>query len=314
MSACQPMPDTTLPNLIVAGVNKAGTTSLYAYLAQHPQIGASAIKETCHFLPLRYGEPMPSLDNYRRQFQQVTDKPVRFESTPGYFYGGKPLIDGLRKSLGNDLRIILIFREPVSRLVSFFNFKKSTLELPADLTLSEYIERCQTMTEADLRKRDNNPWFGLEGGKYADYLQPWLDAFPDKIKILFMDDLNRDARGVLIEILSFVELDPATADTIELSRENKGTDFRFAGAQKAALALNRMGETFWRSHPKIKRSLRRLYYALNGKKFDKLEDGQRLEALHRFYEPYNARFAQQLIEAGTTNLPGWLQTKGEPVA
>ncbi|MEZ6190804.1 MAG: hypothetical protein R3C45_05875 [Phycisphaerales bacterium] len=64
---------------------------------------------------------------------------MRFESTPGYFYGGQRLIDGLRESLGDDLKIILIFREPVSRLVSFFNFKKSTLELRDDLTLAGYF-------------------------------------------------------------------------------------------------------------------------------------------------------------------------------
>lgn len=205
------MSDPTLPNLIIAGVNKAGTTSLYAYLAQHPDIGASAIKETCHFLPLRYGEAMPGLDAYREQFRQVTDKPVRFESTPGYFYGGRPLIDGLREALGDELRVVLIFREPVSRLVSFFNFKKSTLELPGDLSLGDYVERCRGMDDGALRERMNNPWFGLAGGKYADYLMPWVEVFGDRLKILFMDDLNSDPRGVLREVFTFTGIDPDAA-------------------------------------------------------------------------------------------------------
>ena len=155
------MNEQPLPNLIIAGVNKAGTTSLYAYLAQHPQAGASAVKETCHFLPLRYGEPMPAIRDYQAQFAGVAGKPVRFESTPGYFYGGQVLIDGLQNALGGDLKIVLIFREPVGRLVSFFNFKKSTLELPADLTLADYVDRCRVMDQGALRERGNNPWFGL---------------------------------------------------------------------------------------------------------------------------------------------------------
>ena len=295
-----------LPNLIVAGVNKAGTTSLYAYLAQHPDIGASAIKETCHFLPLRYGEPMPGLDAYREQFARITDKPVRFESTPGYFYGGRPLIDGLLEAMGDDLRIVLIFREPVSRLVSFFNFKKSTLELPTDLTLADYIERCRAMSADDLRTRENNPWFGLEGGKYADYLPPWIEAFGDRLKVMFTDDLHRDTCGALREVFDFVGVDPTWAERVELTLENRGTDYRFAGAQRAALALNRTGERFWRSHPGIKRSLRWMYYLVNGRKFEAAADEGVMQSLRGFYEPYNTRLADQLQATGYQDLPDWL--------
>jgi len=194
------MNDQTLPNLIIAGVNKAGTTSLYAYLAQHPDVGASAVKETCHFLPLRYGEPMPGIEAYHAQFARVADMPVRMESTPGYFFGGQSLINGLHASVGEDLKIVLIFREPVGRLVSFFNFKKSTLELPADMTLSGYVQRCRALSMDDLLKREHNPWFGLEGGKYADYLPSWVEAFGDRLKVLFTDDLNRAPNEVFREI------------------------------------------------------------------------------------------------------------------
>jgi len=300
------MIEQTLPNLIIAGVNKAGTTSLYAYLSQHPQIGASAIKETCHFLPLRYDEPMPGIDVYREQFKAVTDKPIRFESTPGYFYGGQSLIDGMREALGDDLKIILIFREPVSRLVSFFNFKKSTLELPTEMTLAEYVESCREMSSEALERRDNNPWFGLAGGRYADYLLPWVETFGDRVHILFADDLHQDPRTVLRGLCKFASVDTDPVDQIDLSIENKGTDYRFGGAQRAALVVNRVGEKFWRTHPRIKRTFRRVYYALNGRSFEKQEDHQTLEALREYYNPCNARFAQQLRDAGHDNLPEWL--------
>ncbi len=307
------MNEQTLPNLIIAGVNKAGTTSLFAYLAQHPQAGASAVKETCHFLPLRYGEPMPGIQDYHAQFTRVADKPVRFESTPGYFYGGQPLIDGLQNALGDDLKIVLVFREPVGRLVSFFNFKKSTLEFPADLSLAGYVKRCRAMEDEALRERANNPWFGLEGGKYTDYLPTWIEAFGGRLKIVFAEDLRRDPRGVLRGLFEFVGIDPEQAVRIDLSIENKSTDYRFAGAQRLALALNRAGERFWRSHPKIKQSLRRMYYALNGRAFETGSDPAVLDELHRFYEPYNERLAEQLRGAGYDKLPDWL-TKNTPGA
>jgi len=300
------MPDTTLPNLIIAGVNKAGTTSLYAYLAQHPDVGASAIKETCHYLPLRYGEPMPGIQAYHEQFKAVTDKPVRFESTPGYFYGGQRLIDGLRESLGDDLKIILIFREPVSRLVSFFNFKKSTLELRDGMTLAEYFDVCQRLNSEDLVSRVKNHMFGLEGGKYADYLPPWIDHFGDRLKVIFSDDLHSNPRRALRDVCMFVGIDPGFVGHIDLARSNKSTHFRLAGVQRLALSMNKGGERFWRSHPKLKRSLRDLYYKINGRPFEPADDPETIKALHAFYEPYNTRLAEQLRAAGYHELPDWL--------
>jgi len=298
-----------LPNLIIAGVNKAGTTSLYAYLAQHPAFGASAIKETCHFLSLRYGEPMPAIEDYHKQFAAVTEKPVRFESTPGYFFGGQPLIDGLKDTLGDDLKIVLMFREPVGRLISFFNFKKSTLELPADLTLADYVTKCRALNTVALTQRENNPWFGVEGGKYADYLPPWVDAFGDRLKVLFTDDLHADPRGVLRGLCTFMEADTAGVDAIELTRENRGTNFRHPALQRAALSVNKAGESFWRAHPRIKRTLRGLYYRLNGKAFHQPDDPATLGSLRTLYAPYNARFAEQLRDAGVTHLPDWVSAR-----
>jgi len=300
------MNDQTLPNLIIAGVNKAGTTSLFSYLAQHPQIGASAVKETCHFLPLRYGEPMPGIESYHTQFTRVADMPVRMESTPGYFFGGQSLINGLHTAIGEDLKIVLIFREPVGRLVSFFNFKKSTLELPADMPLGTYLDRCRSMSLDDLGERENNRWFGLEGGKYADYLSPWVQAFGDRLKVVFLDDLRADPRGVLGELFVFAGVGPEAAGRIELSLENKGAGYHNAGAQRLALRLNRAGETFWRSHPRIKRTLRRAYYALNGKAIEPDTDGGLMSELQQFYGPYNEAFTHQLHSMGHTRLPGWL--------
>jgi len=300
------MSQTPLPNLIIAGVNKAGTTSLFSYLGQHPQIGPSPVKETCHFLPLRYGEPMPGIQAYHELFAHVADMPVRMESTPGYFFGGRDLINGLHETLGEDLKIVLVFREPVSRLVSFFNFKKSTLELSEDMSLSDYVQRCRALSMDDLRKRENNPWFGLEGGKYADHLLPWVEAFGDRLKVVFSDDLCADPRGVLRELCVFAGVDSELAGRIELTLENKGTGYRNAGVQRLALSLNRVGEKFWRSHPRIKRTLRRAYYTLNGKAIKADGDGELIQELQQFYRPYNEAFADQLRGQGYTRLPGWL--------
>lgn len=297
----------TLPNLIIAGVNKAGTTSLFTYLGQHPQVGASAVKETCYFLPLRYGEPLPPLESYRQQFTHCADKPVRLESTPGYFTGGEPIARAIHQTLGGEARIIVILREPVSRLISFFRFKKSTLELPEDLTLAEYVRQCQALSPAERRLQRNNPWYGIEGGQYADFLPIWLDQFGPRLKVAFFDDLHGQPRALLSELFAFMGVDAAFAQQVNLSVENRSTHYRHAGLQRLALAINRAGERFWRRHPRLKQRLRGAYYALNGRAFEPEDDPDTLRRLREHFAPYNARLAQQLRTAGVPRLPAWLE-------
>ncbi|MEZ6190803.1 MAG: hypothetical protein R3C45_05870 [Phycisphaerales bacterium] len=76
-----------------------------------------------------------------------------------------------------------------------------------------------------------------------------------------------------------------------MARSNKSTHFRLAGVQRLALSMNKAGERFWRAHPKLKRSMRDLYYRINGRPFEPADDPETIEALHTFYEPYNARLA-----------------------
>ena len=73
-------------DVVIAGVNKAGTTSLFVSLAEHPDVAPSAIKETRYFLPARYGDPLPPRQQWEQYF--TSDAPVRLEATPSYFYGG----------------------------------------------------------------------------------------------------------------------------------------------------------------------------------------------------------------------------------
>ena len=128
-----------IPNLIIAGVNKAGTTSIFDNLAAHPEIFSSDIKETCYFLNTRYGDPDLPLDVYESHFKKYTGKErYVMEATPGYFYGGKDIALRIKDLCGSDVKIIICLREPSDRALSFFKFMKSIMSIGKDVTLSEY--------------------------------------------------------------------------------------------------------------------------------------------------------------------------------
>src|SRR5688572_28049600 len=131
-------PQKKLANLIIAGVNKAGSTSLFHYLSAHPAICGSRDKETCYFLPVLYNEPLAPISRYESQFSGCGPSRYRLEATPGYITGGKRMVETISETLGS-VKIIIILKEPVDRLVSFFKRKKATLKLPLDMTLGDFI-------------------------------------------------------------------------------------------------------------------------------------------------------------------------------
>ena len=65
---------------VIAGVNKAGTTSLLVSLSEHPDVVPSAIKETRYFLPARYGDDLEPATVWDRYFAAAPSRPVRLEA------------------------------------------------------------------------------------------------------------------------------------------------------------------------------------------------------------------------------------------
>src|SRR6266568_3164674 len=86
---------------VIAGVNKAGTTSLFVSLSTHPEVSPSAIKETRYFLPVRYGRPLEPPSVWEGYFAAAPDRPLRLEATPSLFYGGAAMATAMDERLAN---------------------------------------------------------------------------------------------------------------------------------------------------------------------------------------------------------------------
>lgn len=294
----------TLPNFVIAGVNKAGTTTLFDAMAQHPDIAASSVKETCFWLPLRYDEPQPGLDDYAEFFADAPESQITMEATPGYFYGGDRLAPAMNESLP-DLRVLVVFRDPVDRLVSFFRFQKSMLRLEPDLTIDRYVDECLDLPPDRLvHERDLNPMFGVEGGRYDRYLQPWIDQFGDRLRILDFEDLAADTPGVLRDVGGWLGLDPEPWTDIDSSASNRTVAPKNRTLHRAALTVNRTFERRLRDLPRTKAVVRRFYQSINsGQREPDLTDETR-QRLVGLYAPHRDGLASQLDRAGH-RVPSW---------
>lgn len=290
-------------DVVIAGVNKAGTTSLYVSLAEHPDVAPSAIKETRYFLPARYGDPLPPRQQWEEYF--TSDAPVRLEATPSYFYGGAAVATAMRSVLVNP-RIVLVLREPVARAISFFEYQKVRLRFPETMTMEEYLAEADALGDAVGTTAETEKYLAVRGGEYARWLPEWWDVMGrGAVRIEWFDAMTADAAGVVRGLGEWIGLDPAGLPT-ELRSENRTTAFKNARLQKAALWFNDSSERMLRRAPAVKRGLRSMYYRVNGRGAPTVtaSDALRAELAERFAEP-NARLAALLDGAGIAR-PPWL--------
>lgn len=301
-------------NALIAGVNKAGTTSLFVTLAEHPDVAPASVKETRYFLPARWGRPLDPPEVYARYWAGAGDAPIRLEATPSYFSGGPALVAAVREVCGPDTRILVVFREPVSRLVSYFTFQQARLRIPPTMTLDEYLAHADALTDDDFRDPANEIYFGARGGMYADYLPDWTDVFGDRVGVLFFEDLVARPEITVARAASFLGLDPAPLAGRGLHSENRTTGYRNTRLQRVALDLNDRFEPFLRRHHGLKRRLREAYLRVNGRPLPvAIGEEQRARLASRFAAA-NARLAEQLRARGGEELPAWLSTGASSTA
>jgi hypothetical protein len=183
-----------LPDFVVAGAAKGGTTSLFYYLQPHPQVWMPPSKEL-HFFSNHFdrGE-----DWLRAQFAPADPAQVTGEMTPEYFE--HPLAAERMARVIPDAKVVVILRHPVERAYSHYQMQRakfSTEEPFADILDIEDtggIEAVPAPHAAYLR-----------GGRYFEHLQRWLQHYPrEALLVLLMDDLQSDPAAVYRQLCAHV--------------------------------------------------------------------------------------------------------------
>jgi hypothetical protein len=299
-----------LPNLVIAGVAKAGTTSLFRYLAQHPDVCASSVKHARYFTGLRYDEPPPPLVDYARLFSHCDGERYRMEATPGYYPGGGVVARAIDELLPG-CRVVVSFRDPVQRCWSWYRFVRSTARIPKELGFAAYLDRCTELHRDGVdHLREHQPYWGLGGGCYDSWIDDWLEVFGERLHVEFFEDLAARPQEVTEEVCRWLGLDADPCAGFAYNVENRTVQYKNRHLQRMALSLNRGGERFFGRHPGLKRSLRGAYYRLNADTGTERLDPESRERLGTFYAPHNQRLAASLTAAGRHRLPTWLAGAG----
>jgi hypothetical protein len=201
-----------LPNFLLVGAAKAGTTSLYHYLNQHPQISMCALKEPKFFnaqvmkFPLRgprdhivVSRMVRTFTDYERLFDNAGGARAVGEASPDYLYYAAQVVPLIRETLG-DPRIVIVLRDPVERAYSAFRHLRRDGREPLDF---------ETALDEENHRRLMNwefIWFYKACGLYHDQVRHFLGHFP-RVHVALFDDLLADPRGFMRRLYEFLDVD-----------------------------------------------------------------------------------------------------------
>jgi hypothetical protein len=188
------------PNFMGIGSAKCGTTSLFYYLRQHPDIYLPLEKELNFFN--NDNNYCQGFTGYLNQYFTKAEKfKARGEITPSYFDNPEKVIPRLKENFeSGELKFILLLRNPVERAFSHY------LHMVCHQNESESFEDALSLENARLKQNLNKGYF--TDGLYAEKLEHWLTAFGRKqFFILLTHELAEDANNQLKLLFQFLGID-----------------------------------------------------------------------------------------------------------
>lgn len=205
----------TLPNFIIIGAARSGTTSLHHYLAQHPDVFMSPVKETRFFAwqaewagraevderALQHRYPVRDLAAYEALFAGAAGRRALGEATPHYLY--LPGVPEAMASMVPRARLIAILRDPAER--AFSGWTQQVLDGREQRSFEHVVEDELSRIDQPITS-DRSAY--LQSGLYYSHLMRFLVRFPrDRLLVLLYDDFARSAQATLRTVVQFLGVD-----------------------------------------------------------------------------------------------------------
>ena len=208
------------PNFFIAGVPKAGTTSLYEYLRQHPQIFMPKYKEPNYFVS---GNGIEKWEEYLELFKKAGAKKAIGESSAGYCYCEES--PGWIKSALGNVKIIIILRNPAARAFSLYTWmvREGYEDAP---TFAEALEREPARLSDPLFRAQCPQYFPdylyFTTGLYYEQVSRYIETFGrERIKVYLSEDLINQPLAVCQDAFRFLDVDTGFIPRMEMHNEGR---------------------------------------------------------------------------------------------
>lgn len=204
----------TLPDFLIVGAAKSGTTSIYYYLLNNPKVFFPKVKEP-HFFSFYNNHPsfkspetlpttISSMEGYQKLFLGAKDTLVG-EASQSYLYMFDEVISNLKEIYGEaykKIKIVIVLRNPIDRAWSqYWHFRKNFNE---DL---EFLEAIKPEVIKERMDHNWNVFYDYLGfGHYHKQVKAYLAHF-DHVEVLLYDDLKSDSNAFMTGLSNFLGLD-----------------------------------------------------------------------------------------------------------
>lgn len=302
-------------NLIIGGVSKSGTTSVFRYLSRHPQIRASIRKELSFFFVNRSESADKLRTLYEQKFEPARDVTgqVSLEASPRYLQDGTEVAVAIQRAFP-DARLLFLLRDPTDRLISYFKSKhKQGTRVGTSMTFDEFVELALGTVNSPLESLA--PEFvpirtEIERGYYAEQIMQYVDVFPvAQLMIGFYDSLRHDTAGLMKAVSEFAGIDANFYEDFDFTIENKSRAHRWSSLRRLAGQVNLRLEPWLNKAPALKQRIRALYDFVNvdeGRDIEVGSGGRQKLQLH--YRSRNRALYELLSQMyPSIGLPGWLR-------
>lgn len=232
-----------LPNFVLAGAAKSGTSFLATALAEHPAVFLPTQKECSFFAfqncPPRFTGPQDERMNrriitqqseYYRLFDRAPDKHAAIGEASVYYLARPESFPRMRTLLGPDCKVLLVLRNPADR--AFSGYGHYIRDGRETLSFADAIEHEDERLAAGWQ----DSWGYTRMSRYAPGVQAALDAFgPSRVRIWTYEDLRDDPARLVAEAFDFIGVDPSFAP-------RTGTRVNASGAPRSKLVQRLIDE------------------------------------------------------------------------
>ncbi len=293
-----------LPNFIIAGAPKAGTSSMHAWIADHPDAFGSLEKETYFFVDPGTHMYRPEahvakgFDAYREQFPipEGASPRIILESTPAYIYYDTAIAQ--IPDLPSQPRCLFIVREPGAQIYSLYTYFRDNWNwIPGDMNFADFLRAARAGShDFNGNELARN---ALRYAKYVDYLVPWRERLgQDRMMVMTFDEFVADQQAATRRVAQWLGLDPGFYDDYGFPRENETYAPRNRMLQKVNVAVRGL-----LPRGSFYENLRGVYRKLNTRKPDGISDDEAglLPDLRLEFIEANARLEKEF----GLDLSGW---------
>ena len=295
-----------MPDFLVVGAARAGTTTLYSYLRQHPELFLPDIKEPCFFafegedkkyVKGKFAFAVKDVDSYKKLFRTAAEGQKIGEVSTPYLYLYEETIASIKKYFDSyrQIKIVIVLRDPADRAFSQYCWRMRDGREPLQFEAA-------VNAEAERMKENYSfDYFYVDRGFYFKQVKAYLENFQNVHVILF-EDFEKDPKSVLKDLCLFLEIDE-NFDFKILPAQNESSLPRSKWLGRLATTESKSKFKIWYGIPDpLRRKIRKMFNKINSGPKLSMDSGMRKKLIEIYREDILA--LQKLIGRELSN---WLK-------